>query len=141
VKLTGEIIFSERRVFDRRRQAVFLRHGRYSCGAKDAGKTGFATFWNYVTLTGVTANTSIAIFNRAIELDDEPLSPDTARHILRWGFAKMDQTRVSELIERLKAETISQDEREELEEFNRVNHLLALLKSKARIALRASQEQ
>ena len=86
----------------------------------------------------MTVNTSIAIFNRAIELDDEPLSPDTARHILRWGFKQSDQSRVSELLEKLKAETISSDEREELEEFNRVNHLLGLLKSKARMALSAS---
>jgi len=116
--------------------AVSRIYARYSCPEKTVFKTGFANLGIMLYLPIVTANTSIAIFNRAIELDDEPLSPDTARHILRWGFAKMDQSRVSDLIEKLKAETISPDEREELEEFNRVNHLLALLKSKARIALR-----
>jgi hypothetical protein len=95
---------------------------------------------NYGNIQSVTANTSIAIFNRAIELDDEPFSPDTAKHILRWGFTAADQSRVADLMAKLKDQTISPDEREELEEFNRVNHLLAVLKSKARVAIRAAHD-
>jgi hypothetical protein len=88
----------------------------------------------------VTTNTSIAIFDRVTNVSDDPLRPEFAKHILRWGFTPADQARVTDLLSKLKSETITPDEREELEEFNRVNHLLTLLKSKARQALRAADE-
>ena len=80
-------------------------------------------------------NTTLSIFDRVTQVGDEPLRPDVARYILRWGFNSEDQARVSELLAKLKAETITAEERHELEEFNRVNHLLTMLKSKARQAL------
>jgi uncharacterized protein YnzC (UPF0291/DUF896 family) len=42
------------------------------------------------------------------------------------------------LAERAREGTLTADEREELENYRRVGHLLGLMQSKARIALRAS---
>ena len=83
-------------------------------------------------------NTTLSIFDRVTQVADEPLRPDVAKYILRWGFNAQDQARVSELLAKLKADDITDEERHELEEFNRVNHLLTMLKSKARQALHVS---
>ena len=81
------------------------------------------------------ANSSTSILERAIRPGDDLLTPDVARYILRFGFAPQDQARVSQLLDKLKEEQITPDERTELEEFNRLNHMFTLLQSRARQAL------
>ncbi len=51
------------------------------------------------------------------------------------GFSPADQSRVSELLEKVKSDTITPGEREEIESYNYANHLLTILKARARHVL------
>ena len=89
---------------------------------------------------GLKRDTSseIAIFARLIRVEDSDLSRELARYILTLGFDDEDQKRMTDLAERNQEGLLSSDEKAELENFVRAGHLLALLHSKARIALMAS---
>ncbi|MGO9919679.1 MAG: hypothetical protein ACLQIB_33925 [Isosphaeraceae bacterium] len=79
----------------------------------------------------------IAIFARLIKVDQGDLARDLARYILTLGFNEDDQARMRELAERNQEGALASDEREELENFVKAGHLLALLHSKARRSLKA----
>jgi hypothetical protein len=83
------------------------------------------------------ATSEIAIFGRLIKADKSDLSRELARYILSLGFGDGDQNRMSELAERNQDGRLSSEEKEELENYVKVGHLLALLHSKARRSLRA----
>ena len=78
----------------------------------------------------------IAIFARLLKADDGNLSRGLARYILTLGFDEDDQARMRELAERNQEGDIGPDEREELQNYVRAGHLLALLHSKARRSLK-----
>jgi hypothetical protein len=78
----------------------------------------------------------IAIFGRLIRADDGDLTRKLARYILTLGFDEKDQARMRELAERNQEGALSEEEREELHNYVRVGHLLALLHSKARKSLK-----
>ncbi len=83
-------------------------------------------------------NTSeIEIFARLIKADQSDLSRELARYILKLGFEEKDQNRMRELAERNQDGHLNSDEREELENYVKAGHLLALLHSKARRSLKA----
>ena len=75
-----------------------------------------------------------------IEPADPALTPTVASYLLGVRFSAADQARVSELIAKLKDDAISSDEREELENYNRINLLLGVMKSRARQVLRQRGE-
>ncbi len=77
----------------------------------------------------------IAIFGRVIGAEIGDLPRTLARYILTLGFPKDDQSRMLELAERNQDGELTQEEREELDNFVRAGHLLALLHSKARRSL------
>ncbi len=79
----------------------------------------------------------IAIFARLINAEDGDLARDLARYILTLGFNEEDQARMRELAERNQEGALASDEREELQNFVKAGHLLALLHSKARRSLKA----
>ncbi len=79
----------------------------------------------------------IAIFAHLIKVDQGDLARDLARYILTLGFNEDDQARMRELAERNQEGALASDEREELENFVKAGHLLALLHSKARRSLKA----
>jgi hypothetical protein len=81
-------------------------------------------------------NTAAAILGRVIEPDEPTLSPEAARSILKLTFRQADQRRVSQLVARNQEGLLSAEEREELEEYLRVNDVLNLLKAKARLSLK-----
>jgi len=82
-------------------------------------------------------NTSeIAIFGRLIQADRGNLSPLLARYVLKLGFLKADQERMQDLAARNQEGALSGKEKEELANFVKAGHLLALLHSKARKSLR-----
>jgi hypothetical protein len=81
--------------------------------------------------------TEIAIFGRLIKFNEADLSRELARYVLTLGFGEEDQTRMGELAERNQAGDLSSEEQEELQNYVRVGHLLALLHSKARKSLKA----
>jgi hypothetical protein len=74
----------------------------------------------------------IAIFGRLVKTDDGNLGRDLARYILTLGFGEEDQARMRDLAERNQQGALTADESEELQNFVKAGHLLALLHSKAR---------
>lgn len=86
----------------------------------------------------MTANTETAILGRMIEPDKALLSPDAARYILGLDFDESDRGRMNALSEKARDGALSVDERDELENYVRVGHLLALMQSKARNSLKRS---
>ena len=81
-------------------------------------------------------SSELAIFARLIRADDSDLSRELARYILTLGFDGEDQKRMTELAERNQEGLLSGDEKAELENFVKAGHMLALLHSKARLALK-----
>jgi hypothetical protein len=81
----------------------------------------------------------IAIFARLIKMDDGDLSRELARYILTLGFGEEDQARMHELAEKNQEGALAPEEQEELQNYIKAGHLLALLHSKARRSLRASK--
>ncbi len=79
----------------------------------------------------------IAIFALLINAEYGDLARDLARYILTLGFNEEDQARMRELAERNQEGALASDEREELQNFVKAGHLLALLHSKARRSLKA----
>jgi hypothetical protein len=81
----------------------------------------------------------IAIFARVIKADDGDLPRELARYILTLGFDEQDQARMRELAESNQAGALAPEEQEELQNYVKAGHLLALLHSKARRSLKASK--
>ena len=75
------------------------------------------------------------IWERVIGADDQALSPDEARALLRWKFPDSDRQRVDELSEKARAGELTAAEERELEEYLAIESALISLKSRARRAL------
>jgi hypothetical protein len=88
------------------------------------------------TRAAKTRTSEVAIFARLIKADDGDLSPELARYILTLGFGEADQARMRDLAERNQDGALSGAEREELDNYVKAGHLLALLQSKARKSLK-----
>ena len=73
-----------------------------------------------------------AIFARLWESRKAGLTPLLARHVLKLAFSDDDLQRMHELAARNQEGTISQEEREALDNYVKVGDLLAILQSKAR---------
>jgi hypothetical protein len=86
-------------------------------------------------MTTVTGNSHAAIFRRLIESDQEDLSPELARHLLRMSFPSQDRERVNELAAKARGGMLGSDERDELERYNLVGDVLAIWQSEARRSL------
>jgi hypothetical protein len=80
-------------------------------------------------------NSEAAILMRLIEPDVDDLPEETARYFLGLDFKKADVKRMDELAAKARAGTLKKGEQAELENFEHVGHLLALMQSKARRSL------
>ena len=87
------------------------------------------------TVASVTQTSEIAIFGRIIRPDKGNLSRELARYVLTLGFDETDQARMQDLAARNQEEKLSTVEKEELLNYVKAGHLLALLHSKARKSL------
>lgn len=85
------------------------------------------------------ANTESAIWERVIEPSEDDLSPEAARFLLRLDFDEADHTRMAELAEKSNEGALTQDERDELQNYVRIGNVLALMQSKARLSLQHSR--
>ena len=83
----------------------------------------------------MTGNTEMAIWSRLIDPDKPDFSSDAAQALLRLEFDRDDVKRMDELASLARDGKLSIEEKEELNNYNRVGHLLALLHSKARRSL------
>jgi len=84
--------------------------------------------------TSVTSE--VAIFGRMIQAEDGNLEPNLARYLLTLGFPTPDQQRMNDLASRNQAGRLNSNEQDELQNYVRSGHLLALLQSKARKSLK-----
>jgi hypothetical protein len=86
------------------------------------------------TSTGPTSD--VAIFGRLLTNHHGKMSPTLARYVLTLGFSDQDQARMTELATKNQHGGLAEDEHEELMGYVKAGHLLALLHSKARQALK-----
>jgi hypothetical protein len=84
----------------------------------------------------MTVNTEAAIWERVIEPTSTGLSEEAARFIIALGFTDADHQRMEELAVRSNDGALTDDEKDELENYVRVGNALALIQSKARLSLR-----
>jgi hypothetical protein len=82
------------------------------------------------------SKTASAIWARILKPDQRTLTPELARTILKLDFDAEDQRRVAILSRKAGDGALTPEERAELEEYNRVNHELMILQSKARLSLK-----
>jgi hypothetical protein len=81
--------------------------------------------------------TEAAIWARVIHRNGE-LTPKVARAILQLEFSAEDQELMHELAQKAQAGTLTPDEQFEIDNFERVGNMLAILKSQSRRLLKRS---
>jgi hypothetical protein len=79
----------------------------------------------------------VAIFGRLLEPEKPTLPAAAARAILALSFPEADQQRMRELSAKAREGTLTPDEQAEIDNYERVGHVLSLWKSKARRSLKA----
>jgi hypothetical protein len=83
----------------------------------------------------VTPNSEAAIWARLIESQPRDLTPEAARYLLSLGFGESDLVRMEKLADRSQAGTLTEDEAAEFDSYLPIGNLLAVMQSKARLAL------
>jgi hypothetical protein len=78
----------------------------------------------------------VAIFGRILEPEEATLDVAAARAILDLEFRQPDMDRMRVLLAKAKEGTLTADERVEINNYERVGHMLSLMKSKARCSLK-----
>jgi hypothetical protein len=87
-------------------------------------------------MSTTTPSHEAAILARTIRPDNADLSEDAARSLLGLKLTDPDRARVNELVAKACEGSLSEKERGELNEYERVASLLELLQSKARLSLK-----
>ena len=82
-----------------------------------------------------SASTETAILSRLIEPNRSGLTTEAARYLLTLEFHDFDRRRMDNLAQKARDGVLSPAEEREIENYRHVGHLLALLRSKARISL------
>jgi hypothetical protein len=83
-----------------------------------------------------TGSSEVAIFSRVLEPDQATLSAAAARALLALGFPPADQDRMRQLSAKAQQGTLTPAEQAEINNYERVGHILSLMKSKARRSLK-----
>ena len=82
----------------------------------------------------------VAIFGRILEPEEATLDVAAARAILNLEFNQNDKDRMSALLAKAKKGTLSAEEQVEIDNYERVGHMLSLMKSKARRSLKGDDD-
>jgi hypothetical protein len=83
------------------------------------------------------ADTSeVGILSRVLGPDKPALSPEAARDLLALDFSAADKARLRELSAKAREGTLTAAEQAEADNYERVGHVLNILQSKARRALK-----
>ncbi len=77
-----------------------------------------------------------AIFERIVLPSQPGLHEEAARSILAMQFSHDDRQRMQLLADKAKLGTLSPEEEQEVANYERVGHYLAILQSKARLSLK-----
>ena len=80
-----------------------------------------------------------AIFGRVLEPEEATLDVAAARAILDLDFKQPDKDRMRTLLAKAKKGTLTAKEKVEIDNYERVGHMLSLMKSKARRSLKGGQ--
>jgi len=78
----------------------------------------------------------VAIFSRILEPNQATLSAAAARALLALGFSQADKDRMRQLSAKAQQGTLTPGEQTEINNYERVGHILSLMKSKARGSLK-----
>ena len=78
-----------------------------------------------------------AILSRLIEPEVENLPAEVARYLLSLDFCQSDHDRMHELAAKAREGTLTPTEQHEVESYERIGHLVALWRSKARKSLKS----
>lgn len=78
------------------------------------------------------------IIARLASAPNERLTPEAAAGLLTVSFSRRDVDRMNELAALAREGDMSKEQQAELESYNRVSHLLAMIHSSARIALKVT---
>ena len=81
-------------------------------------------------------NHEAAIWARLLQEGRDETSPEAAEYLLSIGFGESDRERMSHLAELSEAGALSDDERTELDGYLHIWNFLAVMQSRARVALR-----
>jgi hypothetical protein len=81
--------------------------------------------------------TEAEIFRRVFEPAGVNMSHEAAQAILKLDFNPTDRDRMNVLAEKARQGTLQSEEDTELENYIRVGHLLSIMQSKARQALKS----
>jgi hypothetical protein len=84
----------------------------------------------------MAASSEASIWTRIIRPEQDDLTEDAARAILRLTFDETDRNRIHELVVKNQDDALTPEEREELENFRHVSYLLDLMHSMARRSLK-----
>jgi hypothetical protein len=87
----------------------------------------------------LTPNREPAIWARLLQTPGDELSPAAAEYLLSIRFADSDRDRMLRLAERSEAGELTDEERAEFDSYLHIDNLLAVIQSRARLALRRSQ--
>ena len=84
----------------------------------------------------LSQNAEAAIWARLMQAQKDELSPQAAEFLLTIGFGESDRQRMLQLAERSEAGTLTTDEQAEFDGYLHVGNLLAVMQSRARLALK-----
>jgi hypothetical protein len=85
----------------------------------------------------LSPNTEAAIWARLMQAQKRELSAEAAEFVLSLDFEETDRRRMLQLAERSEAGTLTADEQMEFDGYLHVGNLLAVMRSKARLVLKA----
>ena len=80
-------------------------------------------------------NREAAIWARLMQAQSDALSPEVAEYLLSIEFGESDREQMRQLAERSESGTLTDEEQIEFDSYLHVGNLLAVLQSKARVAL------
>jgi hypothetical protein len=81
-------------------------------------------------------NCDVTMMARTIQPERGDLSLAAARAFLKFEFSPQDQERMGALMVKARAGALTADEDKEMDDYERVIHLLAMMHSKARKAIK-----
>jgi hypothetical protein len=82
-----------------------------------------------------TTTTEAGILSRLIQPETGGWDPQAARAVLSLSFSQADRERMTCLLEKSKADALTEEERSELLSFHGAGRTLEILKAKARLSL------
>ena len=89
----------------------------------------------------LSPNSEAAIWARLMRAQKDELTPEAAEFLLAIDFGESDQQRMLQLADRSEAGTLTAEEQIEFDGYLHVGNLLAVIQSKARLALKTKAKE